>query len=599
MSLAFMGWVFALAADASLQTRRRRDMSPVNAAGEMLKAFGRSREHGSAVAPAGAGWDIMSAYDKQQERFKMSKFSTPEDSASMEPPLGSAQGQQQSRKSKARWARARALAWQATQMVALGWVIGSAVSGMMSAGKDFLQKKDGENNKLLAPREDQRAAVEEMKAEQAWLVKEKLGVGRPIEFATYETDGHMSTRRAGDGALGFAIVAGSRGWDKASAWSMAAQPRYVYRHEEGHAEMSQMAVRAQRSASMAGGWGEVVSNMTNRAAIVGRLVDAGAGAPWRSKLLTTLRSEAFADAYACLSIARRGQESLRECAMMAHAMRMFPAAALENGMTSLSAKGSDHSVDMASFMSGQLRAADVGALDKGGLLELAARIADESVAWSVARNATESGASSFFNDDGREWWVELGREGGLSRKEAGELFDGWRKEASAGYPSAAFGSATWIIQGRTFTVEKLPRSARSARWRFEGFGGMIVTAAWSDPRWSRASSERPVDASGSGSGSYYSVPAADGRSVCAQAPEKCWDGRSDGYKEMVDSAREGALDTHFALAKKLGASAAEEADRLKELVGGERFLVAAIDRRMARENRVEKRSPIGQSGLRQ
>ena len=61
MSLAFMGWVFALAADASLQTRRRRDMSPVNAAGEMLKAFGRSREHGSAVAPAGAGWDITSS----------------------------------------------------------------------------------------------------------------------------------------------------------------------------------------------------------------------------------------------------------------------------------------------------------------------------------------------------------------------------------------------------------------------------------------------------------------------------------------------------------------------------------------------------------
>lgn len=408
-------------------------------------------------------------------------------------------------------------------------------------------------------------SIASMKSEQAWLVGQGLVKARPIgvfnsslfssNFRSRETSGaHASPVRLVAGVepsllvegAAKALGAGRPEWilsasrDGAPSFGEAAVDseyarRAVYRHEEGHARMFErlQPVGPLRSTHPAAA--KVLSGLLNAAHADTSQGNAPSANDWRSSWLATLRSEAYADAYSAISVARKSPSSMREAAMHFHASRIFPSSARHE--TALDHAGDPHSVDMASFMSAQLDPKSVALLDAKGLDSLAGSIADASVEWAIARQASSLG---FFSGQGSSWWAGKAQAAGLSPAESQASWEALRETSLAATPGAVFNPKILSAGGQSFIVQGLPKPLALAAWRFDGRGGQSF------------SSTRHVD------------PATQ-KSIQGAAlanPTAASDAGLDAYR--------GAVSTHAALAKLAGASLEREADRLSLTAKGTR-----------------------------
>lgn len=388
-----------------------------------------------------------------------------------------------------------------------------------------------------------------MRAEQRWLVAQGLAKTRPIGsfgasvwnkglydpigthvqktplFGGHELSGLARSFEPLDSMASHGIAISVDGDASevfaGDAMGLDAARRATYRHEEGHALMME-------SPGPIGPLPGMPADASKIASAAMESISAGKGSldsQWRGVWLATVRSEALADAYSCLSVARRGQEALRECALSTHAARIFPSFK-QTSYSSLDVAGNSHGVDMASFLAAQLDARSVARLDARGLSELCSKIADASVSWSVAR---QPGALGFFDEAGAGWWKSEAAKAGVPAAQASLAWALWRESSFSDKPEAVFGSHSWTVSGMEFKARGLPESIASSRWRFDGEGGMSIYSKAMDP----------------------------GKAASPKAS-----GRTDAGKAIAQEARSAALLIHKALAETIGADAALESQRL-------------------------------------
>ena len=447
-----------------------------------------------------------------------------------------------------------------------------------------------------SPKTHSDPIVAAMKAEQQWLISQHLtqeryigDVDNPLsdgaymaaideannpasDFFSEHIDAILGKKPSVNSFSKYIIFPGKHDDKLVPRWSFYSNPERVYRHEDGHANMYEDHVVIQAPQDWNPFWSRIITHRLN--VIQNELYpdrlhqdDSLSLTDWRERWLSAFHAEAFADAFSCLSIARRGQGPMTRCALTLESLRIFPTADFENGWQSLSLSGNDHAVEMASYMSAQLSATEVAALDKKGLEELCERIAEESMAWELAR-AVGSGGVLFFNQDGVLWWKKISAQQGISAHEAELSFNAWKQSVYEAYPKAAFGQADWLIQGHSFHVKKLPQTLQKRRWRFEGFSHRIlaITPGMFDDNNTHPSS--------------LSMPnrlAQDHSASCKQTPESCKDDRQNLNQDDLYQARLAAVEMHFSLVNLLREDPHQEALRLKELVGGERYLSKVID----------------------
>ena len=402
---------------------------------------------------------------------------------------------------------------------------------------------------------DAKDNLKAMRAESAWLVGEGLAVERPLGvfrtsvFAISDGFRPAGTRGAHAGPTNMLMgmeAPGILGIFAKRQWTISAGPdkspafvdygvAAIYRHEEGHARLESQELAPLAPAF----WPEAVSKVMMP--IVGGKADVEAG-DWRSAWLYGIRGEAFADAFAILSTARRGAAAMRGEALDIHASRIFYAAGAQYA-TALAAAGSDHVADPASLIAGQLDAAAVAKLDSAGIDELSGRIADAAIAHALARSGPAIG---FFSKAGLEWWLGLASSAGLPREEAESAWTKWRADSESPAPLAVFGEQRWTIKGIDFAAPRIAAPPAGLMWRFDGLGGQVVAPGGFDP----------------GAGG----PVAAGEAVAMKID-------SEGNKilplpwraESASQAWRGAVWTHWALASALGVSQDETAKKIARI----------------------------------
>lgn len=405
--------------------------------------------------------------------------------------------------------------------------------------------------------------IEKMRAEQKWLVGEGLAAERPIgviyfgPFRDNDRAAYMASSKRLLGwettkpvemidekivqpLLGKSMFSESLGIAPRTAQlnqnkEFRHTPERSYRHEEGHAQ----ATANGRSVRAASAWTPEVARVASFAA-------ARPDRNWRARWMAGVWHEAFGDAFSILSNARRGEAQYREEALTLHAIR-----ALGSGTDVAGAvhwAGEIHSVDMASFMTAQLDVAKVAKLSSAGLDELAAKIADDSLAWAIARQGPLIG---FFSPEGKEWWLAEAREAGAPAGASSLAWERWSKQASQIRPPEAFEDKKWLAGGESFEAKGLPkRIGFMARWRFDGYGGMAGNAG----------SVEMGKGGPMAKGTMVAISDKDGIAGGPQALEKS--------KDAIAMAAMGAAWTQWALAKALGSSEEREIKRVASLMGG-------------------------------
>ena len=218
---------------------------------------------------------------------------------------------------------------------------------------------------------------------------------------------------------------------------------------------------------------------------------------WREVWLSSARGEAFADAFAVLSTARKAPGEMAHVALKLHAFRVEP-----NKITTVSSDitGSDHAVEMASFIAGQLDQDDVAKLSATGLDQLSGLIADDCMAWILARQAPSIG---FFSDEGYHWWMHKAHREGLDLQKANMAWETWASESLSDFPQSVFGTFNYQVEGFTFHAQGLDQNLfhqdihynpdltlrdmihptvhqSKPLWRYDGNGGLIVLKSNAD-----------------------------------------------------------------------------------------------------------------------
>lgn len=443
------------------------------------------------------------------------------------------------------------------------WVIGALGTAASLAGLVLLGQQALLSGSQLIQEADAGAGIERMKTEQQWLVGQGLAKERPVGFFAGFV-GLMSNAGAFAGkkemvgpwragwAASVAGVAGEKRWVISAPANQSPRMEAIYRHEEAHA----LAEESGGQQGVSGAWPSLVSVVLSRemerlATVGGEPKDLGeqlfAPRDWRLTWLMEARSEAFADAFACLSVARRGQAAMAECALDLAAARVFPGAKRSEA-TSLAVGGSEHAVEMASFISGQLDARKVSALSMKEAMDLCGGISKDSLGWMLARQGKATG---FFSSEGKMWWMKLANSQGVERSQALSAWDEWRTEALSDKPAAAFGEFKAQVGGMLFEAKKLPDLGFSGNWRFDGYAGQALLAGRFE----------------AGPGGPLATGAAtmviDGGPATA-APGGAQDPADEAAR--MGEALAGAAWTHWAMAKRMGVSTEKETARIVALM---------------------------------
>lgn len=328
----------------------------------------------------------------------------------------------------------------------------------------------------------------------------------------------------------------------------------VYRHEEAHALRGEQGLQAGAPAAWPAEAARVALAEAN--GVWGHWEEAN----WRAQLMARLREEAFADAYACLASARRGQAAMLECALQTHALRLISSKERTLGWTSLTLAGNSHGVEMASHLVARLDGARVAKLSQKELLELAGGVADESLGWSLARQATLIG---FFDETGfQKWWAPAARRLGASEREARAWWESWKASAMGERPEAVFGRATLRAGGQRFELGKAAPEQGRRGWRFDGFGGALSHSA-----------ELDEDAKKRSDGMKARLMAM----LCEpHLPEACAERWPKSRERRVTRARKAALEQHARLAEGLGLDMRLERDRLERIARGDEAMERLI-----------------------
>lgn len=426
-----------------------------------------------------------------------------------------------------------------------------------------------------------------MKSEQDWLVGQGLARERRIGVVG---DGYLPHNGSMEGRVAHMAQANEfvPGWDatgmirlmdlgaqklgmpsmvgKRSAISVADPSSkstfeldMVYRHEEGHARASDLGL----DASAPDAWPKEVSEALLPLINGSRSLLMN---DWRLVWLRSTRDEAFADAFACLSKARAEPGAMSACAVQVHERRIFPKGKIPETISSVMAAGSDHAVEMASYLVGQLSQKDVARLDSAGLDQLSGKIADASMAWALARQAPHL---EFFSDAYSKWQAEM-----AFGKPAAQAWNAWCAQNLAAEPEAAFGAFHWLVSGIEFKAMGLTKGKASKDWRYDGFGGVArlswlgdkssapEAAAASDAREEREEREEPSTGSKPGKPTDNKGGAVkhDGRPPEASDDKKDWSSKKMGALEALASisdraksaAFSGAVWTHVEMLKAAG-----------------------------------------------
>lgn len=413
--------------------------------------------------------------------------------------------------------------------------------------------------------------IEKMRAEQKWLVGEGLAAERPIGaiyFGPFRNNGgtaymasskrflgwettrpvEMIDEKIVQPLLGKSMFSESLGIAPRTAKlnenvEFGFTPERSYRHEEGHAQANG------RTLGAASAWTPEIARVASFAA-------KRPGRNWRARWMAGVWGEAFGDAFSILSNARRGEAKYREEALTLHAIRALGTGPDVSGAVHWA--GEIHAVDMASFMAAQLDVARVAKLNSAGLDELAGKIADDSLAWAIARQGPLIG---FFSPEGKEWWMAEARDAGAPAGASALAWENWSKQASQSRPPEAFEDKKWLAGGESFEAKGLPkRIGFMARWRFDGYGGM-------------AGNSGSVEMGGGGpmaKGTMVAISDKDGISGGQPALEKS--------KEAIAMAALGAAWTQWALARAVGGSEEREASRVASLMGGKEDNAFIADR---------------------
>lgn len=445
-------------------------------------------------------------------------------------------------------------------------------------------------------------SISKMKSEQRWLIGQGLADERRIGVVSRAAYGHLTNNvnpRAssqGQESIG--------GWDMilpvstlarvaaklASRSDPGDQPRAIsaprdaesrsgfdpelkasYRHEEGHSRAGDKQLRAGSPQA----WPSLVGKVVAEALGAGNGFPAREGASalakesaennWRLRWMLETRSEAFADAYSVLTSARKGKGELGKTALATHASRIIDLRA--EVVTSLDCAGAIHSVEMASFIAGQLDESKVAALGSLGVDELAGKIADDALAWAVARQGPKLG---FFKPEGAAWWSRMAKKAGVEEAQADEAWRNWEKGATAELPKAAFGEFAYDIQGAkmramglsaevlglptyfmTQTGDKRKEEKVKANWRYDGEENMLAEKEYMEPSVARQGEWMLV--------SEGRMFAKDG-SVMLRRPEKVGDESLNRWKGAVM----GAVSQQMLLAHRLGVNMEEHVELLKK-----------------------------------
>lgn len=366
-----------------------------------------------------------------------------------------------------------------------GWTVGRAAQAFFVLGALSLGALQSGGALIQASAEkDAQGNIAAMRAESAWLVGQKLASERPI--GVFDTSiwalgrGFRPEESAGAHASKVSLIFGveaprvfrnylprqwaiSAGPDKEPAFALY-RVEAIYRHEEAHARAASLGLAPSAPAY----WPAAVSRAL--LPILSGAARASHG-DWRSAWLVEIRDEAFADAYAILSTARRGSAAMAQEALDIHASRIFyPVEA--RYATALGAAGSGHVADPASLLAGRLDAKSVGRLGAAGLDALSGKIADASMAHALARSAPALG---FFSKAGEEWWLDIAERAGIQKSEAESAWAQWRADSLSEMPRTAFAAQAWSVEGAAFSVKALAAPPAHVHWRFDGLGGQSLS----------------------------------------------------------------------------------------------------------------------------
>ena len=209
-------------------------------------------------------------------------------------------------------------------------------------------------------------SITNMKAEQRWLEGQGLADERRIGVVSTKAFGHLtnevnkdafsSPQRSlggwdmvkgvvGLGSMGARLVGARDPWLEPTAISAPRDAQLIsgfdpelkmtYRHEEGHARARDKQLRA----GFPQAWLRQVGELVAEAIDASDWRHAREGASplsvrdpetnWRLAWMSATRSEAFADAYAVLTAARKGKGALGKAAVETHAFRIM---SLRKGM---------------------------------------------------------------------------------------------------------------------------------------------------------------------------------------------------------------------------------------------------------------------------
>jgi hypothetical protein len=441
-------------------------------------------------------------------------------------------------------------------------------------------------------------SIKSMRTEQRWMESQGLADARRIGVVVPGAHGHLTTSvnsnaytSQQESLLGWDMIGPLAGLSKMGSYALGVEnpvkkgwaisaPRdeisrsgfdpelkMTYRHEEGHARMHEKKLRAGPAQAWTPSVGSVVAAAIDEAEGLaprpGLARDATSGSQdnWRSSWLSETRSEAFADAFAVLCAARKGQGELAKVAVSTHAFRLMSNRATT--LTSTVATGSSHSVEMASFIAGQLDEKKVAALSSEGLDELAGKIADDTVAWAVARQAPMIG---FFEPAGLAWWTAQAKRSDVPEAQAKRMWDKWAKAALAEQPREAFGEFQYLVKGQSLNAlgldAKLARSEMTAlasgkgikmhkvvlktNWRYDGHGGLVVMLPNADVQEIKGQVKIVIDQKGDRiSGSLKDM-------------------ESEKQRNRWDEADQGAISQHMLLARRAGMDLEKHAKWLEQ-----------------------------------
>lgn len=346
----------------------------------------------------------------------------------------------------------------------------------------------------------------------------------------------------------------------------------IYRHEEAHALFFDQKVILKAPAAWSTIVGQTISNRINaQNGFISWSSPLSETSSWHIRWLNEIRGEALGDAYAVLTKSIDGDAALKQEALNIHMLRSIGWNAA-SWTSSLDMVGSNHGVDMASFMAGQLPASELVKLNQAEILELAGHIADASMAWAVARQGP---LMNFFGPEGEAWWVKLCVQTGLSPEEAKEQWTQWKKSSSSAYPQAAFGGQEWTVGGITWRTKGLPFVQTQSQWRFDGNHGVYAVSQFMDkPRGGlkQVDVERGLiflDAPGGSDGSKEQL--AEAKLIRQIKKSK--------VNEMIASSK-GPLWTQWVMASYLKTDPLKEVERFKSAQGDEQrdhYLIFSTD----------------------